>query len=321
MPKQKDSQSDTPKKRQSHLRCIARFAANNTPLPEIMFISTFILIRWWNNSDFSYPSEMVIPILFFAVLVSVIFYIYRLILGPGLATHIASLFLAYLFYVFQFVENNRGGQIIYDLLPASLSSPFARSLILAFLLGSICGLLAWLVAKFLDNFKITRQLQPYKVLLFVLVFIFVVQLFRTGVRLFDLRHQLSYKYPAPALQLPLNHGATTKPDIYYLVFDRYASPEVLKANFGSNNSEIVDYLAEQGFVTRQNAYSNYAFTMSSIASTMAMNYFPEFEKQFGSDGRWQSAAPYRSILNNPPIAQILHSNGYNYNQVSSWWEL
>ena len=41
---------------------------------------------------------------------------------------------------------------------------------------------------------------------------------------------------------------------------------------------------------------------------------------FKKSGDWQSAAPYRSILNNPPIAQILKQNGYSYNQVSSWWD-
>lgn len=320
MAKQKPAQQSNSAKWRGNLRRFTYFLANNTSLPEILFISTFILIRWWNNSDFSYPSEMILPIVAFAVLATVVFYVYRFIFGPGLAAHAAALALIYLFYVFQFVENSRFGRLVYDLWPQSLSTPFTRSLVLAFVLGIISGLAAWLLAAIVNRFNFLKQVQPYKVLLFAIVFVFSLQLFRTGGRLFELRHQLSYQYPASSLTPPVNQTALTKPDIYYLVFDRYASPEILKENFNFDNSEIVESLASQGFVTRKNAFSNYAFTMSSITSTLAMSYFPELEKKFGTDGRWQSAAPYRSILENPPVAQLLSRSGYEYNQVSSWWD-
>ncbi|HEY5549896.1 MAG TPA: sulfatase-like hydrolase/transferase [Candidatus Saccharimonadales bacterium] len=301
-------------------RRVGRFLADNTSLPEILFISTFILIRWWNNSDFSYPSEIVIPIVLFSVMVTAVFYIYRFIIGPGLATHAAALSLSYLFYIFQFVENSRLGKFVYDAIPGGLSTAFFRSLVLALMLGVLCGLLAWVASKLLNRVKFLQHLQLHKVLLFAIVFIFALQLFRTAGRLYEIRSQLSYKPVAPALTSPLNQPAQVKPDIYYLVFDRYTSPEVLKENFNYDNSEIVDFLNNQGFVTRQNAYSNYPFTMSSIASTLSMNYFPQLEKQFGRDGRWQSAAPYRALLNNPPIAKLLSEYGYRFNQVSSWWD-
>ncbi len=301
-------------------RRLVRFLADNSPLPEIMFISTFILIRWWNNSDFSYPSEIFLPIISFAVLVTFIFYIYRFILGAGIAAHAAALALSYLLYVFQFVEGTRTGKFIYSLIPDNLSTPFIRSLILAIVFGLFFGVLAWLASKLIDRFGLLKQLQLYKVMLFAVVFIFSIQLVRTGARLVEIRHQLGYKYPVPVLSPSVSQTPSNKPDIYYLVFDRYTSPEVLKENFNFDNSAMVNFLQSQGFVTRQNAYSNYAFTMSSIASTMAMDYFPQLEKSFGRDGRWQSAAPYRSILRDPPIAQVLSGHGYDFNQVSSWWD-
>ncbi len=302
-------------------RRVARFLADNTSLPEILFISTFILIRWWNNSDFSYPSEVVTPLILFAVLVTTIFYIYRFIIGPGLAAHAAALSLSYLFYVFQFVENGRFGKFVYDVIPDSLSTAFARSLVLALVLGVLSGVTAWLIDKLIKRVKLLQYLQLYKVLLFAIVFIFALQLFRTGGRLYEIRNQLSFK-PAAPLLIPSSNQLSelNKPDIYYLVFDRYAGPETLLENFNYDNKDVLDFLNSQGFVTRQKAYSNYPFTMSSIASVLSMDYFPQLEKQFGRDGRWQSAAPYRTILNNPPIAQILSRHGYSYNQVSSWWD-
>ena len=320
MPKHKNSEHPKVQSWRQRLKRVARFLADNTSLPEIMFISTFILIRWWNNSDFSYPSEIILSLVLFSALASIVFYIYRAILGPGLAAHLAALALIYLFYVFQFVENSRSGKFVYDLLPQSLSTSFTRSLVLALILGALCGVFAWLLDKVVNRFAILKQLQLYKVLMFAIAFVFLLQLFRTGSRVFEIRHQLSYQYPASTITPKFNQTPSGKPDIYYLVFDRYTSQEILKANFNYDNSELTSSLNNQGFVTRQNAYSNYPFTMSSIASTMAMDYFPQLEKLFGRDGRWQSAAPYRAILNNPPIAQILANHGYSYNQISSWWD-
>lgn len=300
-------------------RRIAKFLAD-TPLPEILFLSTFVLIRWWNNSDFSYPREILLPVVAFTVLAIIVFYLYRAIFGPGLAAHLASLSLLYLFYVFQFIEGTRFGTAVYNIIPDGLSTAFTRCIILAILLGLLCGGSAWVVQRVTQRYKILRQLQLYKVILFAIAFIFALQVVRTGTRLFDLRHQLSYKYPAPALPAPSATAQSTKPDIYYLVFDRYTNSNVLKESFNYDNSEMTKFLDEQDFVIRQNALSNYPFTMSSIASTMAMNYFPELERKFGRDGSWQSAAPYRSVFNDPPIARVLKSHGYQYNQVSSWWD-
>lgn len=308
-----------PQPAQTFFRKVLRRATDSS-LPEIIFISTFILIRWWNNSDFSYLSEIFAPILLFSVLVSVIYYLFRWILKPGLGAHVAALSLSYLLYIFQFIEGTRGGKFIYDLLPDSLSTAAWRSLVLTMVLAALCGLAGWLVVKAELRYRFLKQLQLYKVLLFVIVFIFSIQLVRTASRQFEMKQQLDYEHPALSDVPAGKPDAVGKPDIYYLVFDRYANAEVLRSNFDFDNSELTDYLSDQGFVTRPGAYSNYPFTMSSISSTMAMQYFPELENKFGPDGKWQSAAPYRNILENPPVAKLLSSQGYKYNQVSSWWD-
>jgi hypothetical protein len=311
---------DKPKKltNRDRRRRWLRFIADNTPAAEILFISTFILIRWWNNSDFSYFTEVFVPILLFGILAAIVYYIYRAIFGPGIRVHIASLILIYLLYVFEFVKNSSLGKFVYDTLPNLLSSDFAKSLILAVVIGLLCGLAAWAAGWLIERSETVKRAQPYKVLLFAVVFIFVFQLYRTGTRLFELRHQLTYRPPAASIQ-PVS-SASAKPDIYYFVFDRYNSPSSLEANFDYDNSDIVNFLGQQGFTTRPDALSNYPFTMSSVSSTLSMDYFPQYEKMFAGQGKWQSAAPYRRILSDSPLAQILKNQGYNYNQVSSWWD-
>lgn len=298
------------------LKLLRRLA--DSPLPEVALTTTLILIRWWDNSDFSYLAEIWVPAIFFAVLGSVVFLTYRLILGRGLAPHVASLALIYAFYGYSFIEASRPAQVALKALPDSWETDFSKSIYLAILLAIVCGAVGWLAGKAV-RYKTVQNVQPYKVLLFTALFVLGFQLYKTADRWLDIRQQLAYQYPSPSLEKP-SSGDVERPDIYYLVFDRYGNKEVLSDNFGYDNGDIYSYLSSHGFVNREDAYANYPFTMSSIASTMAMNYFPEFEEKFGGDGNWQSAAPYRSILNNPPIAQVLEKHGYRFNQVSSWWD-
>lgn len=301
------------------IKIIARRLADSS-LPEILFISTFILIRWWNNSDFSYPSEVIVLILLFSILVTGIFYMYRFLLRGAYRAHVAALSLSYLLYIFQFIEGTRLGKFIYWLVPDSLATAFSKSFVLAIVLGGLCAAAGILVPKLINKYETLRQLQPYKVLLFAVLFIFSLQVIRTGWRLLEIQDQLGYRHQAAVLRETQVQLVNRKPDIYYLVFDRYASDKVLKDQFGYDNKDLDDFLKSKGFVSRQAAYSNYPFTMQSITSTMALEYFPGLEKKFGGSGKWQTGFPYRSILNDPPIAQVLEKHGYSYSQVSSWWD-
>lgn len=291
----------------------------DSPLPEITFIASFILARWWQNSDFSYPSEIWVPLALFTVLSVIVFYIYRLVLGKGLAAHLAALFLSYCLYGYAFIEDSGFSKHLLKLWPDRWHSEFSSSLFLILVLALAAGLIGWLVKKYALNLKHVRSLQPYKVILFAIVFLFVLQLVKTGQRVWAIHKVTTYHYPASSIAKP-KFQPGQKPDIYYLLFDRYGNQDALKNNFNFDNSDIYSYLSSQGFTNRPDAYANYPFTMSSVSSTMAMSYFPEFQKMFGQDGDWQNASAYRSILNNPPIAQVLKQNGYDYNQLSSWWD-
>jgi hypothetical protein len=112
----------------------------------------------------------------------------------------------------------------------------------------------------------------------------------------------------------------SKPDVYYIVYDRYGNSQTLQNIYNYDNSSLANYLSGQGFVNRPTASANYPFTMSSITSTLKMDYHTELGKDFAKDSFTQTAFPYRTTFNNPPAAQLLKQNGYKYNQVSSWWD-
>ncbi|MEX2007045.1 MAG: hypothetical protein WD877_02695 [Candidatus Saccharimonadales bacterium] len=289
----------------------------DSPLPAVLFIATLLLVRWIQNSDFQYPTEIAIPVLLFSVLVSAVFYGYRVIFGPGLATHVATLTLSFGFYNYAHLAGWSLSQFIKELIPSGLSTNFTDSLVLGVTAALAAGLLGFVLARLTVRLSWLQSLQPLKVILFTTVFIFGLQLARGGIRLVTIADQLSYSYPAISLPQP-SQTTVTKPDIYYLNIDRYTSAEALKEVYKYDNSAFLNFLQAQGFVNRPSAYANYPFTMSSLSSTLAMNYFPDLEEKFAKSGSWQAAFPYRSILKNPPVAQALKQNGYNYIQVSSW---
>ncbi len=289
----------------------------HTSLPEIAFISSFIFGHYLLNADFQYPSEVIIPILFFGVIATILFYIYRLGLGSWFAARVASLILIYLLYSYSYLPKWLSG-VGNVLLPKQFETAFASATVTAIILSIICGAIGYGVVRASRSVLFMRNLQLHRILLFAVLFIFVIQGLKVADRLMIFNRQLSYQAPTPQFKR-VSGAAITKPDIYYFVFDRYANNNTLKKVYNFNNSDLTSYLAGQGFVTNEDAQSNYPFTMQSISSTLAMQYHTDLGKLFGN-AKYQTAFPYRSILNNPPIAQVLKQNGYRYNQVSSWWD-
>lgn len=288
-----------------------------TSLPEIGFVGTFILGRYLKNADFAYPRELIFPLVIFLILGTVTYVAYRLVLRRVLSAHLAALPMAYMLYSFQQFTGS-GYRLVRPILPASFETQFGLSLALVILMAVGCGLFGYGVAWLVAHSKTLKNLQLQKVLMFVVLFLFVSQFFKVASYWMHIRHELAFQYnfTAPAQD---RSKITGKPDIYYLVFDRYASNETLQNIYDYDNTYLTNFLAEQGFTTNADAIANYPFTMSSISSTLSMDYHTNLGDRFGDDGT-QTAFPYRTILNDAPVAQLLKQNGYTYNQVSSWWD-
>jgi len=295
---------------------VARFVSH-TSLPEIGFMSSLVFGHYLLNADYQYPSEMIAPILLFAVLAIVVFYMYRLVTRSWFASRFASLALLYALYSYAYLPPWMFS-LSRVLLAKNLETQFSIAVVVFIFLAVICGGIGYGLSRAARQIPIVHNMQLHRVALFAFLFVFSIQGLKVADKLYVVHKQLAYQYPSPDFkQTP---GAkVTKPDIYYFVFDRYANNDTLKKVYNFDNSDLTDYLAGQGFVTRLDAKANYPFTMQSISSTMAMQYHTDLGKLFGNV-KYQTAFPYRNILQNPPIAQVLKQNGYTYNQLSSWWD-
>ena len=73
------------------------------------------------------------------------------------------------------------------------------------------------------------------------------------------------------------YAGTTKPDIYFLLFDAYTSSLALKEKYHFDNGDFDRFLLSEGFHIQRQSRSNYQFTFFSMPSMLNMSYVPGLE--------------------------------------------
>lgn len=109
--------------------------------------------------------------------------------------------------------------------------------------------------------------------------------------------------------------SSDRPDIYFLVFDRYARADQLAAVYDFDNTSFTAALRERGFQVSDNAYSAYQRTAHSLASTLNFDYLPVAEGIVSND--W---VPLYEALRAPRLYDALAAEGYTIVNMGSWWE-
>jgi hypothetical protein len=107
---------------------------------------------------------------------------------------------------------------------------------------------------------------------------------------------------------------TTKPDIYYLVFDRYGDAATTTAFGGADY--IGDYLAAKGFYVPRASRSNYMKTVLSLASSLNAGYLDEVLR--GREEKTDWAPVYQHVWRHR-VGAFLRSQGYSYTHLGSWY--
>jgi len=116
-------------------------------------------------------------------------------------------------------------------------------------------------------------------------------------------------------KLSFDSSTIYKPDIYYLVFDRYASSNTLDDVYNFNNSEFLDYLKGKGFYVLSESKSNYPNSVQSLASSLNMIYINNLSDK---SGKLNKEAITIELLQSCEVCKLLKSNGYTYFHFGSW---
>ena len=98
------------------------------------------------------------------------------------------------------------------------------------------------------------------------------------------------------------------PDIYYIILDGYGRSDVLKNEYGYDNSDFLNSLRDLGFYIAGCSQSNYAQTQMSLASSMNFDYLDALSDRFvpGSEDRTGLDA----LIHHGAVRESLEKAGY-----------
>ncbi|MFA6082404.1 MAG: sulfatase-like hydrolase/transferase [Patescibacteria group bacterium] len=105
-----------------------------------------------------------------------------------------------------------------------------------------------------------------------------------------------------------------KPDIYYIIYDRYTGSKALKNLYGYDNSAFTDELKKRGFYYADKSSSNYFGTLHSLTSIMNM----DFNDSKASNDLFKDS-DLLAMLDNNRVTFTLQKMGYSTYNVGSWW--
>lgn len=111
--------------------------------------------------------------------------------------------------------------------------------------------------------------------------------------------------------------ASELPDIYYIIFDAYASTRTLKEVYNYDNQNFNDFLTTKGFYVTSKSQTNYPMSFLSIASSLNMKYINYLTDINGIEST-DPAIPNQMIIDNKVI-NIIKLAGYKYIHFSSDW--
>jgi len=109
-----------------------------------------------------------------------------------------------------------------------------------------------------------------------------------------------------------------RPDIYYIILDRYANSETLDRFFDFDNEPFLGQLEQRGFSVARDSWANYFKTAFSLVSSLSMDYL---DGEALRDGPPQTFGPIHSALRDHlAVPATLRSLGYEYVHIGNYWE-
>lgn len=154
-----------------------------------------------------------------------------------------------------------------------------------------------------------------------LVAIFLVAISLINITVYKFKAKVDWKHTISRENLEISiidsKKSSTLPDIYYIIFDRYASASTLKKYYDFDNSKFISYLSNLGFYVASESKANYVETSQSLASSLNMEFINYLSDQVGEESN--DGNPVRQLLQDYKVWRFLKSKGYKFIHFGSWW--
>ncbi len=198
----------------------------------------------------------------------------------------------------------------------ALASDALYSLIFFLVIIALSYWVGHLASRFVTKKKwdVTRLSQ---VITIIVGFTFVFQLLPTIQTVTIAWSQFFYRPPAFTSEAKVT--AKGRPDIYYIVLDRYTNQSVLTEQLHFDNTDFLNFLKDNQFTIDSQAHSAYPYTTMSIASTLNANYLTGLINKFASASA-QTLTPYHLAIRYAGVIKELKKLGYQYYHLGSWYD-
>lgn len=275
----------------------------------LLLLPLFFIYSGYNELFGFLSAGFVLTNLFLLLLaVAFIYLISILIFRNKTKSSVFTFFVTLLFLVFSYLQ---------DVIKSSALPSFVNKY--SFQLSAVLIILIILLIYIKKSRSNFRELFNFLNLLFIILLLSEIpnsvkryRLDKSVHNLIDFRFNALNEYQ-PSVSVP----DSSKPDIYFLVFDAMGSTKSIKNGLNKDNSQLDTFLKGKGFYVAANAHSNYNWTIHSLSTTLNMDYLPSWIAPVMNDPKvyfWGSS----SILDNSLI-EILKKEGYqthSFQQIS-----
>jgi len=251
------------------------------------------------------------PLLISAVFGVSVYLLVRLVLKDSAKSFIMASTVILFFFLYGHIYQLYSSRKLAQFLPVS------ENLVLFSVIGLILILLIILLKK---TDKLQTIVSSYIVFIGILLVSVLFFIIPNQLEEIVKRQQLANFIHSTNPKVEINNKTVgSYPDIYYIIFDRYARADILKKYFNFDNLPHISYLKNQGFSVNESAYANYPTTYLSLASSLNMQHLTWLEKLMGESykNRW---IVYAELLNKNFVAVALKNMGYKYYFFGSSWE-
>lgn len=107
-----------------------------------------------------------------------------------------------------------------------------------------------------------------------------------------------------------------RPDIYFLVVDRYSSARSLRQYLHFSNTEFEDKLRSKGFYIAEESMANYPATFLSVASSLNARYLDDLRQYKNTSNKTYAYG----LIRNAMVPRFLKQLGYRYIHVGNWFD-
>lgn len=284
------------------------FVKKNSYIFAILLFASFPLLEFFytNIHECSFPQ--VIPILLVVLITTFLLsLIARVIYRIASKVVIFSFMSIGLFFSFGH---------IFDLIDDSyIDFPTARPVLLMVytLIVTVCFFILLKIKRNLE--RLSKTLQIFSLCITIVVF-FNITSYNINTK-YNLDAIVSQKEEVSQSGNAQTNLDRNNPDIYFIVLDGYANPNLLRESFDFDNDKFENFLTDKGFYLAKNSRCNYVTTNLSLAATLNMDYINDLCRKVGKEE--VDRTPLSQLIRYNKVSEYLKNKGYKSIHISSGW--